>query len=62
MNPIPNLYMFIFFRARSAFKLLEIDEKLKILKPGLTIVECGASPGAWSQVIVQKINSDGKGI
>ncbi len=54
--------MFIFFRARSAFKLLEIDEKLKILKPGLTIVECGASPGAWSQVIVQKINSDGKGI
>lgn len=46
------------YRARSAYKLLEIDEKYKILKPGHTVVECGAAPGSWTQVIVEKINSD----
>jgi 23S rRNA (uridine2552-2'-O)-methyltransferase len=49
-----------FLRARSAFKLIEMDDKIKILKPGQTIIECGAAPGAWTQVIVQRINSDGK--
>jgi 23S rRNA U2552 (ribose-2'-O)-methylase RlmE/FtsJ len=48
-------------RARSAFKLIEMDDKIKILKPGLTVVECGAAPGAWTQVIVQRTNSDGRG-
>ncbi|ODM95658.1 rRNA methyltransferase 2, mitochondrial, partial [Orchesella cincta] len=50
------------YRARSAFKLIEIDDKVKILKPGQTVVECGAAPGAWSQVIVQRINSNGKAV
>ncbi|CAL8122486.1 unnamed protein product [Orchesella dallaii] len=49
------------YRARSAFKLIEIDDKVKILKPGQIVLECGAAPGAWTQVIVQRINSDGKG-
>ncbi|KAJ8389661.1 hypothetical protein AAFF_G00115370 [Aldrovandia affinis] len=47
------------YRCRSAFKLLEIDEKFKILKPGCSVIDCGASPGAWSQVAVQRVNSAG---
>ncbi|XP_057651931.1 rRNA methyltransferase 2, mitochondrial [Diorhabda carinulata] len=48
------------YRCRSAFKLLEIDEKYKILKPGQIVLDVGASPGSWSQVIAHKINSNGK--
>ncbi|KAG7459972.1 hypothetical protein MATL_G00216250 [Megalops atlanticus] len=44
---------------RSAFKLLEIDDKHKILKPGCSVIDCGAAPGAWSQVAVQRVNSAG---
>ncbi|XP_054877553.1 rRNA methyltransferase 2, mitochondrial [Poeciliopsis prolifica] len=47
------------FRCRSAFKLLEIDDKFGLLKPGYSVVDCGAAPGAWSQVAVQRINSAG---
>lgn len=49
------------FRCRSAFKLLEIDDKFHILQPGYRVVDCGAAPGAWSQVAVQRVNSDGAG-
>ncbi|XP_006798259.1 rRNA methyltransferase 2, mitochondrial isoform X1 [Neolamprologus brichardi] len=45
------------FRCRSAFKLLEIDDKFRLLQPGYTVVDCGAAPGAWSQVAVQRVNS-----
>lgn len=48
------------YRARSAYKLLEIDDKYGILKPGYTVVECGAAPGAWTQVIVERINASRK--
>ena len=37
------------YRARSAYKLIEIDEKFKIFKGGLTIIDIGAAPGSWSQ-------------
>uniref|UniRef100_A0A3Q1IL84 rRNA methyltransferase 2, mitochondrial n=1 Tax=Anabas testudineus TaxID=64144 RepID=A0A3Q1IL84_ANATE len=47
------------FRCRSAFKLLEIDDKLRVLQPGHSVVDCGAAPGAWSQVAVQRVNSAG---
>ncbi|XP_046449889.1 rRNA methyltransferase 2, mitochondrial-like isoform X2 [Daphnia pulex] len=47
-------------RARSAFKLIEIDDKHKFLKPGDVVVECGAAPGAWTQVCVKRINATGK--
>ncbi|XP_072225571.1 rRNA methyltransferase 2, mitochondrial [Leuresthes tenuis] len=47
------------FRCRSAFKLLEIDDKFRILRPGYSVVDCGAAPGAWSQVAVQRVNSAG---
>ncbi|TRY54815.1 hypothetical protein DNTS_001782 [Danionella cerebrum] len=48
------------YRCRSAFKLLEIDDRYKVLKPGFTVIDCGAAPGAWSQVAVQRVNSAGQ--
>lgn len=48
------------YRCRSAFKLLEIDDKHKILRPGLSVVDCGAAPGAWSQVAVKRVNATGE--
>lgn len=48
------------YRCRSAFKLLEIDKKYKLLYPGQCILDCGAAPGSWSQVAISKSNSDGK--
>ncbi|XP_070704514.1 rRNA methyltransferase 2, mitochondrial [Pempheris klunzingeri] len=47
------------FRCRSAFKLLEMDDQLRLLRPGLSVVDCGAAPGAWSQVAVRRVNSCG---
>ncbi|XP_033999186.1 rRNA methyltransferase 2, mitochondrial [Trematomus bernacchii] len=47
------------FRCRSAFKLLEIDDKFRLLQPGCSVVDCGAAPGAWSQVAVHRVNSAG---
>ena len=45
------------YRCRSAFKLLEIDDRFKILQPGQTVIDCGAAPGSWSQVAVQRTNA-----
>ncbi|CAM1291820.1 Uncharacterised protein g253 [Pycnogonum litorale] len=47
------------YRARSAYKLVEIDDKYKILKPGMKVLDCGASPGAWSQVASERVNATG---
>ena len=47
------------FRARSAYKLIEINEKFKIFKGGLTVIDIGAAPGSWSQY-VEKISKNGK--
>ena len=47
------------YRARSAYKLIEIDEKYKIFKGGLTIIDIGAAPGSWSQY-AEKIVKNGK--
>ncbi|XP_063972029.1 rRNA methyltransferase 2, mitochondrial [Diachasmimorpha longicaudata] len=48
------------YRCRSAFKLLEINQRFNILTPGLTVVDCGAAPGSWTQVAVKATNSHGK--
>lgn len=49
-------------RSRAAFKLLEIDDQYKIIKPGMTIVDLGAAPGGWSQVAAERAKSvTGKG-
>lgn len=42
------------FRSRAAFKLIEMDEKLKLIKPGMRVVDLGAAPGGWSQVLAKK--------
>ncbi|KAF8357240.1 hypothetical protein PRIPAC_92235, partial [Pristionchus pacificus] len=42
------------YRARSAFKLREIDDKHKLIRPGSTVVDVGAAPGSWSQVAVER--------
>ncbi len=44
------------FRSRAAFKLLEIDEGCNLIKPNLSILDLGAAPGSWSQVISKKLN------
>ena len=43
------------YRARSAFKLLEIDARYHRLKPGMTVIDLGAAPGGWTQVAAQKL-------
>ncbi|XP_070581200.1 rRNA methyltransferase 2, mitochondrial-like [Ptychodera flava] len=48
------------YRARSAFKLIEIEEKYKILRPGDVVIDCGAAPGSWTQVAVERVNANGK--
>ncbi len=42
------------YRSRAAFKILEIDQKTKLLKKGMKIVDLGSAPGGWSQVAAQK--------
>ena len=45
------------YRARSAYKLMEIDEKFSIFKGGLSVVDIGAAPGSWSQYAEKKIKN-----
>ncbi|XP_011874396.1 PREDICTED: rRNA methyltransferase 2, mitochondrial [Vollenhovia emeryi] len=48
------------YRCRSAFKLLEINERFSVLEPGLTVIDCGAAPGSWTQVAANLTNAHGK--
>ena len=49
-------------RSRAAFKLLEIDDRYKILKPGQRVIDLGAAPGGWTQVAVDRTKAlDGRG-
>ena len=45
------------YRARSAYKLIEIDEKFKIFKGGLSVLDIGAAPGSWSQYAYKVVKS-----
>jgi 23S rRNA (uridine2552-2'-O)-methyltransferase len=45
------------YRARSAYKLIEINEKFKIFKNGISVIDLGASPGSWSQYISRTVKS-----
>lgn len=47
------------YRARAAYKLMEIDDKDKLIKPGMTVVDLGSAPGSWSQVVVQRLKGQG---
>jgi 23S rRNA (uridine2552-2'-O)-methyltransferase len=48
------------WRSRAAFKLKEIDEKDRLLKPGMCVVDLGAAPGSWSQYAVRRIQPGGR--
>ncbi len=51
------------YRARAAFKLTEILDQFGLLKPGATVVDLGASPGSWSQVVRERLkNKSGPGV
>jgi 23S rRNA (uridine2552-2'-O)-methyltransferase len=50
------------YRSRAAYKLLEIDDKYRLLKPGQRVVDLGAAPGGWSQIAAARVGSaNGKG-
>ena len=48
------------YRARAAYKLLEIDDKDRLIKPGMVIVDLGSTPGSWSQVAIQRLKGNGR--
>jgi 23S rRNA (uridine2552-2'-O)-methyltransferase len=50
------------YRSRAAYKLMEIDDKERLLKPGKRVVDLGAAPGGWSQIATDRVKAvDGKG-
>lgn len=48
------------YRSRSAYKLIEIDERDRLLRPGMVLVDLGAAPGGWSQVAARRLGPAGK--
>jgi 23S rRNA (uridine2552-2'-O)-methyltransferase len=48
------------YRSRAAYKLIEIAERDHLLAPGMTVVDLGAAPGGWSQVVAEKLGGRGK--
>lgn len=48
------------YRSRAAYKLLELDEKFRLFKPGDKVIDLGAAPGGWSQVVLKKVGKKGK--
>jgi len=45
------------YRSRAAYKLIEIDEKFKVFKNGISVIDLGAAPGSWSQYLSKKIKN-----
>jgi 23S rRNA (uridine2552-2'-O)-methyltransferase len=48
------------FRSRAAYKLAEIDDKFRLLKPGARVVDLGAAPGGWSEVAARRVGQTGR--
>ena len=48
------------YRSRAAFKLIELAERDGLLRPGMTVVDLGAAPGSWSQVLKQRLGANGR--
>lgn len=48
------------YRSRAAYKLLELQQRDKLIKPGMTVIDLGASPGGWCQVVRQFVGDNGR--
>ncbi len=48
------------YRSRAVYKFLEINDKDRLVKPGMTVVDLGAAPGGWSQVVADKVGRKGR--
>lgn len=48
------------YRSRASFKLLELDARDRLFRPGMTVVDLGAAPGGWSQVAAQQVGDQGR--
>tara|TARA_Y100000817_G_scaffold229479_1_gene182010 strand:+ start:247 stop:978 length:732 start_codon:yes stop_codon:yes gene_type:complete len=46
------------YRSRSAYKLIELDDKYRIFRPGIKVIDLGAAPGGWTQVAVNRVKAD----
>jgi len=59
-DPYVKKAQFDGYRSRAAYKLLEIDTRDRLLRPGMTVVDLGAAPGSLCQVVVQKLKRQGR--
>lgn len=50
------------YRSRAAFKLIEIDTRDRLIRPGMVVIDLGAAPGSWSQVVAEKLGRSGRTI
>jgi 23S rRNA (uridine2552-2'-O)-methyltransferase len=48
------------YRARAAYKLMEIDDRDKLFRPGMVVVDLGSAPGSWSQVAIKRMHGKGR--
>ena len=48
------------YRSRAAYKLMEIDDRDRLIRPGDTVVDLGAAPGGWSQVVAKRLSGRGR--
>lgn len=48
------------YRSRASFKLIELDEKDNLFRPGMTVVDLGAAPGGWSQIAAERVGDNGR--
>lgn len=47
------------YRSRASYKLLEMNERDRLFRPGMTVVDLGAAPGGWSQIAIEKVGDNG---
>ena len=48
------------YRSRAVYKLMELDEKDRLIRPGMTVVDLGAAPGGWSQYVLERLGGKGR--
>ena len=60
-DPYVNEAQAMGYRSRAAFKLIQLDEELNLLRKGQNIIDLGAAPGGWTQIIIDKVKPDETG-